>query len=114
MPIRVVAAESARVAVLQVGSFPTDGEDVAPLAEVALTARSSTSKADVHTWHRRLGHLHIDAVLQAPARPASKANKRTPKYKRLQSHMPPTFSAESSQTSAGSFLHTHTTVSNTS
>jgi hypothetical protein len=25
--------------------------------------RNSTSKADVHTWHRRFGHLHVDTVL---------------------------------------------------
>ena len=64
MPIRVIAPEeSARVAVLKIESFPIDGDVATPNAEVALTARNSTSKADLHTWHRRLGHLHIDAVL---------------------------------------------------
>jgi transposase InsO family protein len=64
MPIRVAAPEeTARVAVLHVDSFPIDGDIATPSAEVALAARNSTSKADVHTWHRRLGHLHVDAVL---------------------------------------------------
>lgn len=42
MPIRVMATESARVAIAQVSTFPADGDDPA--------------------WHRRLGHLNVDAV----------------------------------------------------
>ena len=64
MPVRVVAPEeSARIAVLEIESFPIEGDVATPNTEVALTARNSTSKANVQTWHRRLGHLHIDAVL---------------------------------------------------
>jgi transposase InsO family protein len=64
MPIRVVAPEeTARVAVVQLDSFPVDGDVATPNAKVALATRNSTSKADVHTWHRRFGHLHINAVL---------------------------------------------------
>lgn len=62
MPIRVVTAESACVAIIQVDTFPTDGGSL-PCIETALSVRSTTSKADIHTWHRRLGHLHIDAIL---------------------------------------------------
>ena len=64
MPIRVIAPEeSARIAVLEIDTFPIDGDVATPIAEAALTAHTSTSKADMHTWHRRLGHLHVDAVL---------------------------------------------------
>jgi hypothetical protein len=64
MPIRVVVPEeTARVAVVQLDSFPVDGDVATPNAEVALAACNSTSKADVHTWHRQFGHLHVDAVL---------------------------------------------------
>src|SRR6266702_4795510 len=65
MPIHVISAESARMAVAQVDAFPTDGEELAPHADAAtaLVAHSATSKADVHTWHRRVGHLHVEAVL---------------------------------------------------
>jgi hypothetical protein len=62
MPIRVVAAESACVAITQVDTFPTDGGSL-PFVESALSVHTTTSKADIHTWHRRLGHLHIDAIL---------------------------------------------------
>ena len=65
MPIRVILAESARMAVAQVDAFPTDGEELAPHtdAATALVAHSATSKANVHTWHCQLGHLYVNAVL---------------------------------------------------
>ena len=64
MPIRVIAPEeSARIAVLEIDTFPIDGDIAMPITEAALTTHTSTCKADVHTWHHRLGHLHVDAVL---------------------------------------------------
>jgi hypothetical protein len=64
MPVRVVASEeSARVSILPMDALPINGDVATPNAKIALAARNSTSKADVHTWHRRLSHLHIDAVL---------------------------------------------------
>ena len=61
LPIRVNPPDSACVAMAQVDSFPSEGED-APVVH-ALTARG-TSKADVNTWHRRLAHLDHDAVMR--------------------------------------------------
>jgi hypothetical protein len=64
MPVRVVAPkETACVAVVEIDSFPIDGDVSTPNAEVALAACNSISKADMHTWHHWLGHLHVDAVL---------------------------------------------------
>lgn len=39
--------------------FPSEGKDTPP---IAMAAHASTSTADLTTWHRRLGHLHADAV----------------------------------------------------
>jgi transposase InsO family protein len=64
MPVRVAMPEETTcVAVLEIDSFPIDGDVATPNAEVTLAAHNSTSKADVHTWHRWLGHLHTNAVL---------------------------------------------------
>jgi hypothetical protein len=61
LPTRVTPAYSARVAITQLDSFPSEG-DTATNPATALTARG-TSRADVHLWHRRLGHLNHDDVL---------------------------------------------------
>ncbi|HEX4706357.1 MAG TPA: reverse transcriptase domain-containing protein, partial [Candidatus Udaeobacter sp.] len=60
MNIRV-PSESARVAIVK--AFPKDNDELPP-AHSAFISDSDTSKADAHTWHRRLGHLHDDAVLR--------------------------------------------------
>ena len=44
-------------------SFPIEGDNATLNAKVTFTAHNSTSKANMHTWHCRLGHLHLDAVL---------------------------------------------------
>ena len=57
MDIKVLTAESAKLA--SVPTFPLEGDDPPTLALVGQTA---VSRADLHTWHRRLGHLNTDAV----------------------------------------------------
>jgi hypothetical protein len=65
MPIRAEAHESARVAITQLDTFPADGMDLPLLIpDAALVVHGSSPKADALTWHRRLGHLNIDAVLR--------------------------------------------------
>jgi transposase InsO family protein len=61
MDMRTVIAESAYVA--RIAAFPAEGDELPDSAETALVAHAS-SKADAHTWHRRLAHLHVDAVLR--------------------------------------------------
>ena len=63
MPIRVLMPESARMAMVQLEEFPSEG-DAAPHTDIALVVSDVTSRADAHTWHRRLGHLHDSAVLR--------------------------------------------------
>jgi GAG-pre-integrase domain len=61
MDMTMSAPISAHIATVEV--FPDEDDDV-PLPDVtALAACPSTSKADVDTWHHRLGHLNVDAVL---------------------------------------------------
>jgi transposase InsO family protein len=62
MDMRTVVPETARVARVEV--FPDEGDDLPPSTETALVARSSSSKAEVETWHRRLGHLSTDTVVR--------------------------------------------------
>jgi len=62
MDMRTVVPERAHVAPIE--AFPAEGEDFPVAAETALVARSSTSKADVDTWHRRLAHLSVDTVMR--------------------------------------------------
>jgi hypothetical protein len=61
LPTRITPAYSARVAITQLDSFPSEG-NTATNPATALTARS-TSRADVHLWHCRLGHLNHNDVL---------------------------------------------------
>jgi hypothetical protein len=62
MDMQTVVPETARIA--RVESFPAKGDDFLAIAKTALVARSSSSKADVDTWHRQLGHLNTDAVMR--------------------------------------------------
>ena len=62
MDMQTVVPETARIA--RVKSFPEEGNDLPPAAETALVARSSSSKANVEIWHRRLGHLSTDTVVR--------------------------------------------------
>jgi hypothetical protein len=48
--------------VATVTDFPAEGDNVPP--DFALASFASRAKADLHTWHHRLGHLHEDAVLR--------------------------------------------------
>jgi transposase InsO family protein len=59
MQMSTIVPDSARLAVLN--SFPTEG---AALPETALFSEVSSSRATIDTWHRRLGHLNIDAILR--------------------------------------------------
>jgi hypothetical protein len=117
-------------------ALPIDGDVAMPNAEIALAAHNSTSKADVHTWHHQLGHLHIDAVLAMVKKgmvkgmeivgshsppntcePCLKGKQtRAEIYKSTDSpsHTLPTFLAESSLMSVGNSPHAHTTVSSIS
>jgi transposase InsO family protein len=63
LPVRVKGPHSARVAITQVPSFPSEGDENLALAATALTAHG-TCKADAHLWHRRLAHLDYDSVLK--------------------------------------------------
>ena len=62
MDMRTVVPETARIA--RVDTFPAEGDEPPAVAETALVARTSSSKADAQTWHRRLGHLSADTVMR--------------------------------------------------
>jgi transposase InsO family protein len=62
MDMASVVPPTARIAV--VDSLPTEGEEVPALEAFGLAARTSGARADIHTWHRRLGHLNPDAILR--------------------------------------------------
>ena len=62
LPIRAKPSVAARVAITELSSFPSEGNEASATA-VALTARG-TSKADAEIWHRRLAHLDYDAVIR--------------------------------------------------
>ena len=65
MPIHATPSESARMAITPLDCFPSAGDEVPqPAEDTALAAQESSSKADALTWHRRLGHLNVDAVLR--------------------------------------------------
>jgi transposase InsO family protein len=59
MDIQVPRPETARIAGVE--DFPSEGDNA---LIYALAARSNVSKASLDVWHRRFGHLHIDAVLR--------------------------------------------------
>jgi GAG-pre-integrase domain len=61
MNIHTVPLATAHIAVIE--SFPTEGDDLFPTYEVALTAWAPSAKADLATWHQRLGHLNTDTIL---------------------------------------------------
>ena len=61
MDMRTIVSETACIA--RVEAFPAEGDDLPTIAKTALVARSSSSKADVDTWHRQLGHLNTDTVV---------------------------------------------------
>ena len=50
MDMRTVVSETVRIAHIE--AFPAKGDDLPAIAETALVACSSSSKADVDTWHR--------------------------------------------------------------
>jgi GAG-pre-integrase domain len=62
MDIHTVPLTSARIAIVE--TFLTEGDDLSPAYEVALSARSPSVKANFETWHRCLGHLNMDAILR--------------------------------------------------
>jgi hypothetical protein len=49
-------------AVVCLNAFPNAGDSLPSAPDTAFKANRTTSKADANTWHRRLGHLHDDAV----------------------------------------------------
>jgi hypothetical protein len=57
MDMTMVTEEHANIAI--VDAFPAEGDEAPAMA---LTARTTTSTADLTTWHRRLGRLNADAV----------------------------------------------------
>jgi hypothetical protein len=59
MDINVVTSDSAQITT--VDNFPSEGEE-APA--IVLAAHTKASSTDLTTWHRRLGHLNADAVIQ--------------------------------------------------
>jgi hypothetical protein len=61
MDMHTVISQSAYVA--RVNAFPAEDEGLTEAAETALVAHTS-SKADAHTWHRRLAHRNVDAVMR--------------------------------------------------
>jgi hypothetical protein len=63
MSIHVVSPDSARIAIVHLDAFPSEGEEIAP-RDLALAVHSTMSRADTDLWHRRLGHLDKDTVLK--------------------------------------------------
>ena len=61
MDMQTVVPKTAHVA--HVESFPDEGNDLPPAAETALVTHSSSSNANVKTWHHWLGHLSTDTVM---------------------------------------------------
>ena len=59
MDMTVVTREHANIAVID--TFPSEGNKAPTMA---LTAQTTTSTADLMTWHCHLGHLNADAVSQ--------------------------------------------------
>lgn len=109
MDMRTVVPETARIA--RVDTFPAEGDDLPAAAETALVARSSTSRADVDTWHRRLAHLNTDA---SPVNLALKASKLAPRSKRPRKRAQTQSSAAFSPMSAENYRRARTAASNTS
>jgi GAG-pre-integrase domain len=62
MNIHTVPLATAHIAVVE--SFPTEGDNLSPAYEVALTAQAPSAKADLATWYWRLGHLNTDTILR--------------------------------------------------
>jgi len=50
----------ARAYVAQVSDLPKEGDEL----DTGTPIMSTGSKATLRTWHRRLGHLHSEAILQ--------------------------------------------------
>ena len=61
MDMQTVIPETACITCVE--SFPNEGNDLPPAAETTLVACSASSKANVETWHHRLGHLSTDTVM---------------------------------------------------
>jgi hypothetical protein len=62
MDMRTVVPETA--CITRIDTFPVEGDDLPVATETALVTRSSSSKADVDTWHCRLAHLNTDAIMR--------------------------------------------------
>src|SRR5258707_6846033 len=50
----------ARAYIAEVGDLPKEGDEIG----ADTPTMSTSSKAMLSTWHRRLGHLHSEAILQ--------------------------------------------------
>ena len=61
MNMQTVVHKTAHVTYVE--SFPDEGNDLPPAAETALVTHSSSSNANVKTWHCWLGHLSTDTVI---------------------------------------------------
>jgi gag-polypeptide of LTR copia-type/GAG-pre-integrase domain len=61
MDMTTSAPISAHITTIEV--FPDKDDDVPPPDVTMLATCPSMSKADINTWHRRLSHLNINAVL---------------------------------------------------
>ena len=61
MNIHTVPFTTTHITIIEL--FPTEGDDLSPAYEVALTAWAPSAKADLATWHQHLGHLNTDTIL---------------------------------------------------
>ncbi len=62
MEIQTIVPESANIA--HVDHFPAEGDALPVKDEHALVAHGTASSTDIDTWHRRLGHLNVNTILQ--------------------------------------------------
>jgi GAG-pre-integrase domain/Integrase core domain len=53
---------SATTHITVIDSFLDEGNDLPPYDKVTLVAHAPTAKADINTWHHRLGHLNINTI----------------------------------------------------
>jgi GAG-pre-integrase domain len=61
MNIYTVPLATTHIAIVE--SFPTEGDNLSPTYEVALTAWTPSAKADLATWHQHLSHLNTNTIL---------------------------------------------------
>ena len=70
---------SAHIATVEV--FPDEDDNVPPPDATTLTMCPSTSKANIDTWHHRLGHLNVNAILRMSRKGMVKGMEITDKAK---------------------------------